>query len=78
MFEWKSNLAAERDDVDRRLPDYLREVERTVGRRTLGIAGDGAQFIAFQLAEGGGLVEVGARRPDANDPATRAVREAFS
>lgn len=66
VFEWKHDLAAERDDVDRRLPDYLAEVEREVGRRALGIAGDGALFIAFQRGEGGGLVELGrhAPRPD--------------
>jgi hypothetical protein len=27
VFEWKSNLAAEREDVDRRLPDYIVKVK---------------------------------------------------
>ncbi|MCC7282028.1 MAG: N-6 DNA methylase, partial [Acetobacteraceae bacterium] len=66
VFEWKHDLAAERGDVDRRLPDYLAEVERDVGRRALGIAGDGALFIAFQRDDAGGLIELGrhAPRPD--------------
>jgi len=86
VFEWKADLAAERDDVERRLPDYLAEVERDVGRRALGIAGDGALFIAFQRDEAGGLVELGRHAPSPERPdaflqwldAAVAVREDLS
>jgi hypothetical protein len=67
VFEWKHDLLAERDDVERRLPDYLADVERNVGRRALGIAGDGALFIAFQRDESGRLVELGRHAPTPDD-----------
>jgi len=38
VFEFKSDLRREMDDVRARLPDYLRERERKTGRRYLGIA----------------------------------------
>jgi hypothetical protein len=73
VFEWKANLAAELDDVKRRLPDYLAEVEQDVGRRALGIAGDGALFIAFQRddaggPDSGGLIELSRHAPHADRP----------
>ena len=51
VFEFKRNLRHEMDDVQARLPDYLRERERQTGRRYLGIATDGASFVAFELRD---------------------------
>ena len=53
VFEFKRDLRREMADVEARLPDYLRERERQTGRRYLGIATDGATFIAFELRDGG-------------------------
>jgi hypothetical protein len=53
VFEFKRDLRREIQDVEARLPDYLRERERQTGRRYLGIATDGATFIAFELRDGG-------------------------
>jgi hypothetical protein len=53
VFEFKRDLRREMPDVEARLPDYLRERERQTGRRYLGIATDGATFIAFELRDGG-------------------------
>ncbi|HEY1936041.1 MAG TPA: hypothetical protein VGG99_28890 [Acetobacteraceae bacterium] len=51
VFEFKRDLRREMSDVEARLPDYLRERERQTGRRYLGIATDGATFIAFELRD---------------------------
>ena len=51
VFEFKSDLRRETADVLARLPDYLRERERQTGRRYLGIATDGASFIAYELRD---------------------------
>lgn len=52
VFEFKRDLRSEQGDVDRRLPDYLRDRERSTGRRYLGIATDGAVFQAYELRDG--------------------------
>ncbi len=52
VFEFKSDLRREIKDVIARLPDYLAERERQTGRQYLGIATDGASFIAFELRDG--------------------------
>jgi hypothetical protein len=52
VFEFKRDLRREMQDVEARLPDYLRERERQTGRRYLGIATDGATFVAFELRDG--------------------------
>src|SRR3954454_9013687 len=57
VFEFKSDLRREANDVAVRLPDYLAERERQTGRRYLGIATDGAAFIAYELRDGA-LVEL--------------------
>ena len=57
VFEWKSDLRRELDDVRRRLPDYLADVARETGHNPLGIAADGATFIAYEL-RGAELVEL--------------------
>jgi hypothetical protein len=64
VFEFKRDLRQELDDVQARLPDYLAERERQTRRRYLGIATDGATFVAYELREGS-LVEIGRHEPNA-------------
>lgn len=70
VFEFKRDLRQELPEVLRRLPDYLADVARDGGSRPLGIATDGATWIAYELA-GQGLVELRRieLRPDQEDPA---------
>ena len=58
VIEFKKDLRREMDDVLARLPDYMRERERLGRRRYLGLATDGATFIAFELRNDS-LVEIG-------------------
>ncbi|MGH6902560.1 MAG: N-6 DNA methylase, partial [Geminicoccaceae bacterium] len=67
VFEFKSDLRREMGDVLARLPDYLAERERLTGRRYLGIATDGASFVALELRDGL-LVEIARLDVDADDP----------
>jgi hypothetical protein len=67
VFEFKSDLRREIGDVLTRLPDYLAEREQRTGRRYLGIATDGASFVAFQLRNGA-LIEIQRLDVDADDP----------
>lgn len=68
VFEFKSDLRRERPDVLAKMPDYLAEHERQTGRRpALGIATDGATFLAFELRDNA-LAQIGEQRTDANDP----------
>lgn len=62
VFEFKRDLRQEPSDVSARLPDYLTERQQQTGRRFLGIATDGATFIAYELREGA-LVEIGRHEP---------------
>jgi hypothetical protein len=48
VFEFKSDLRREMDDVLARLPDYLAERERQTRRRYLGITTDGVSFVALE------------------------------
>ncbi|HEY0420541.1 MAG TPA: hypothetical protein VGC80_13575, partial [Acetobacteraceae bacterium] len=57
VFEYKADLRREIGDVLARLPDYLAERERQTGRRYIGIATDGATFVAYEL-RGGALAEI--------------------
>ena len=52
VFEFKSDLRREQDDITEMLPKYLGERERQTGRQFLGIATDGALFIAYELRDG--------------------------
>ena len=63
VFEFKRDLRLEQGDVFARLPDYLSERERQTGRRFLGIATDGATFVAYELRHGA-LVEIGKHEPN--------------
>lgn len=58
VFEFKRDLRQEMPDVLARLPAYLGERERRTHRRYLGIATDGATFVAFRLVDGH-LVQIG-------------------
>ena len=68
VFELKSDLRRERRDAEEGLTRYLTERESRTGERYVGIAADGAEFVAFFLRDGR-VVEVGACR--ANMEASR-------
>lgn len=57
IFEAKSNLAREWADVERRMPDYLKDREAAEKERFVGIASDGLRWTVFELS-GGGLVKI--------------------
>ncbi|MGH7057438.1 MAG: N-6 DNA methylase, partial [Acetobacteraceae bacterium] len=57
VFEFKHDLGKELPDVLAKLPDYLASRENRTGRRYIGIATDGATFIAYHRGETGELVE---------------------
>ena len=67
VFELKSNLRRERQDAEQGLARYLTEREGQTGEKYVGIASDGADFIAFFL-RGEGVVEVGSYRTDPEKP----------
>lgn len=67
VFEFKQDLRREMGDVLARLPDYLSERERQTGRQYLGIATDGATFVAFEL-RGGAPIELVRHEVRAADP----------
>ncbi len=52
VFEFKRDLRQELGDVERKMPDYLAERGRQSGRKFIGVATDGATFIAYELAGG--------------------------
>ncbi len=52
VFEAKSNLDREWQDVERRMPDYLADREREEGEHFVGIASDGLKWAVFELSEG--------------------------
>ena len=64
VFEFKSNLKRERGDAEEGLTRYLTERESQTGEKYVGIATDGAEFIAYFL-KGDNVVEVGAHKVDA-------------
>ena len=63
VFELKSDLRRERTDAEDGLARYLSEREGQTGEKYVGIATDGAEFVAFFL-RGDSVVEVGAYRTD--------------
>ena len=67
VFELKSDLRRERKDAEDGLARYLAERERATGEAWVGVATDGADFVAFFLRDGA-VVEVGAHRTDSEDP----------
>ncbi len=52
LFEFKKDLRNEYRDVLDKMPDYLAEAERQQRRRFLGIATDGATWIAYEMRAG--------------------------
>ncbi len=64
VFELKSDLRRERRDAEEGLTRYLTERESRTGERYVGIAADGAEFVAFFLRDGR-AVEVDACRANA-------------
>ena len=68
VFELKSDLGRELPDVLAKLPDYLRERARLTGRPLgLGIATDGATFLAYELREDV-LTQIGQIKADPRNP----------
>ena len=67
VVEFKSDLRRERRDAEEGLVRYLFDREEQTGERYVGLATDGAQFVAFFL-RAGELVEVGQYRPDTTAP----------
>lgn len=52
VFEAKSDLDSEWQDVERRMPDYLADREREEKEHFVGIASDGLKWAVFELAAG--------------------------
>ncbi len=67
VFEFKADLRRELADVLSRLPDYLRDREMHLKRPFLGIATDGATFIAYELRDGA-MREIGRHETRADRP----------
>ena len=68
VFELKTDLRRELPDVMAKLPGYLEERARLTGRPAgLGIATDGATFLAFELRDGS-LVKIGEAKAEIQKP----------
>ncbi len=67
VFELKSDLNRERRDAEEGLTRYLTEREGQTGERYVGIATDGADFIAYFL-KNDRVVDAGACRTDPTAP----------
>lgn len=67
VFEFKRDLRRELDEAQEQLTRYLTERERNTRRRYLGIATDGASFVAYQL-ENGRLSRLHEHLPSTSDP----------
>jgi hypothetical protein len=67
IFEFKRDLRRELRDAEEGLARYLGDRERATGRRYLGIATDGAEFIAYELNDGE-LKSLDHLEPDESDP----------
>ena len=67
VFEFKSNLERERKDAEEGLTRYLSDRETRTGERYVGIATDGADFIAYFLKDGS-ITEVGTYRTKPEEP----------
>jgi SAM-dependent methyltransferase len=52
IFEFKSNLTNEKRDAEIQLPGYIRSREAQTGAHYIGVATDGARFIAYDVAQG--------------------------
>jgi hypothetical protein len=52
VFEFKSDLRREQEEAERQLTRYLADRESFTGRRFVGVATDGLDFIAYELRHG--------------------------
>lgn len=52
IFEFKRDLRRERRDAEAELSRYLPQRERETGERFIGIATDGAEFLAYEIDQG--------------------------
>ncbi len=69
IFEFKRDLRQEREEAEGGLTRYLGDRQRATGRRYLGIATDGAEFVAYELTHGR-LVRIDQLTPNSSDPRT--------
>jgi len=67
IFELKRDLRKELSEAERQLQRYLGEREHATGQRFLGVATDGASFVAYQLNHGR-LVRLEEHIPEVSDP----------
>jgi hypothetical protein len=67
IFEFKRDLRKERREAELGLTRYLTDRERATGNRFLGIATDGAEFVAYQLSDGK-LEKLDEFTPSTEDP----------
>ena len=58
VLEFKSDLRAERADAEEQLTRYLKDRERASGQRYVGLATDGATFVAYERDRDGALMEL--------------------
>ena len=69
LFEFKRDLRAESADAESQLARYIGQRQKDTGEHYIGIATDGAVFIAYEL-RGETLVELTRYTPTVDDPGT--------
>ncbi len=67
VFEFKRDLRRETNDAESQLLRYISEREQSTNRRYLGIATDGAEFVAYEVTDGN-LRKLQSFKPDTKDP----------
>ncbi len=67
VFEFKRDLRREQRTAEEELGRYLPERERETGERYIGIATDGAEFLPYEVCDGG-LAALPGFRPSVDDP----------
>ena len=67
LFEFKRDLRAESADAESQLARYIGQRQKDTGEHYIGIATDGAVFIAYEL-RGETLVELTRYTPTVDDP----------
>lgn len=67
VFEFKSDFRRERQDAERGLTRYLTDREQQSGEKYVGVATDGAEFVAYFLKEDG-VIEVAQHKVDPEKP----------
>lgn len=67
VFEFKRDLRRELSDAEEQLGRYIPDRERATGNRYLGIATDGAEFVAYEVRQGQ-LSRLEDFSPSATDP----------